>query len=281
MTWPALKRNFPQQGFADYVKTLVWTRWRPSAIVWHNTAAPSLAQWIKSAKVDAEQGRTAGASRIRSLEAFFRDNNDWSGCPHLFIANDYIWVMNPLTDPGVHSPSWNHIALGIEMIGDFSKEDDDAGEGLRVKNNTIFATAILCSTLGIDPQSKIWLHKQDPKTTHDCPGEDIARDKEQMIGDVADLMAGGEHDALDTQLVIMKGEPPIRLDSERMGVTVVSGLAFRTGPGVLNPSRSELPKGVPLTILDEAANGTTAWLKVKTPAGHIGWVAGKFVKEKA
>lgn len=280
MSWPAIKRNFTQQGFADYVKTLVWSRWRPTAVVWHNTAAPSLAQWIKSAEADRREGLVPGISRIRSLENFFRNNRDWSGCPHLFIANDYIWVMNPLGEPGVHSPSWNHIALGIEMIGDFSREDDDAGEGLRVKNNTIFATALLCSTLGIDPLSKIWLHKQDPKTTHDCPGEDIARDKGDMIESVGHLMAGGEHNPVDTGHIIGTGAG-IEKFPERRGITSVDSLSFRTGPGVLNPSRSELPKGVQLTILDEAPNGSTRWLKVQTPNGHIGWVAGKFVKEIA
>lgn len=280
MSWPAVKRNFNQQGFADYVKTLAWVKWRPSAIVWHNTAAPSLAQWIKTAKQDMEKGLIPGTTRIRNLEMFFRDNNHWSGCPHLFIANDFIWVMNPLVEPGVHSPSWNHISIGIEMVGDFSIEDDDTGEGLRVKNNTIFATAILCATLGIDPMSKIWLHKQDPKTTHDCPGQDISRDKAVMINDVADLMAGGEHSPSDTVTVIAGGsaEKPVK---ERKAITTVSDLSFRSGPGVSNPARSELPKGVTLVVLDEAANGTTSWLKVKTPAGHIGWVAGKFTKEVA
>ena len=280
MSWPAIKRNFTQEGFANYVKTLVWSRWRPTAIVWHNTAAPSLAQWIKSAKADEAAGFVGGSSRIRNLEVFFRDNNHWSGSPHLFIANDYIWVFNPLTDPGVHSPSWNHVALGIEMIGDFSKEDDDSGEGLKVKNNTIFATALLCSTLGIDPLSKIWLHKQDPRTTHDCPGKNIAQDKGDMIQDVADLITGGEHDPVQVGGVIA-GHPLLITVERGKGVTTVDGLAFREGPGVLNRAASYLPKGVTLTILDEAANGTTAWLKVKTPAGYIGWVAGKYVEKKA
>ena len=282
MSWPAIKRNFTQEGFANYVKTLVWSRWRPTAIVWHNTAAPSLAQWIKSAKADEAAGFVGGSSRIRNLEVFFRDNNHWSGSPHLFIANDYIWVFNPLTDPGVHSPSWNHVALGIEMIGDFSKEDDDSGAGLAVKNNTIFATALLCSTLGIDPQSKIWLHKQDPKTTHDCPGKNIAVDKMEMIEDVADLMTGGEHEAFDTAAIIQGVANPHSPNRATFQcITTVNQLAFREGPGVLNRAASYLPKGVTLTILDEAANGTTAWLKVKTPTGYIGWVAGKYVEKKA
>lgn len=276
MTWPAVKKAFSQDEFVKYVRALPASKWRPSMIVWHNTAAPTLAQWIKSAEQDRAAGLIPGITRIRNLESFFENNNHWSGCPHLFIANDVIWVMNPLTSPGVHSPSWNSISFGIEMIGDFDKEEDDSGEGLRVKNNSIFATAILCETFGIDPATRIMLHKQDPKTTHDCPGKNMAQDKEKMILAVQDLMTGGEHSSEQVAQVIA-GVPP-SAPTTRNGTTIVDGLAFRSGPGVTNDSRGSLPKGTAVTVLDEAKNGTSSWLHVKTPAGYFGWVAGKFVQ---
>ncbi len=264
--WPAVKQAFQQEPFRAYVQSLVFNQWRPNKIVWHNTAQPTLKQWIKSADEDARQGKVPGISRIRNLELFFKDNNGWSGCPHLFVANDAIWVMNPLTAPGVHSPSWNGTAIGIEMIGDFSTEDDDSGEGFKVKSNTIFATAVLCSALGIDPRTEIFLHKQDPRTTHDCPGEHIARDKQAMIEAVIDLMDGGEHHPQNED-----APPP----TVRQVVTVVDNLNFRVGPSVLSVARSQLPKNVQLTVLDTASG----WLKVKTPAGYIGWVAGRYTQE--
>ncbi len=272
MTWPAVKRGFNQESFRLYVESLRWAGWRPSKIVWHNTAAPSLAQWIKSAQADLAKGLQPGISRINSLENFFRDNNHWSGCPHLFVANDFIWVMNPLTAPGVHSPSWNSTSIGIEMIADFDREDPESGEGLKVKNNTIFATAILCSAIGIEPTDSIFWHRQDPKTTHACPGEKIIGDKQSMIESVADLMTGGEHSA--------QPDEPAPTPPERNGFTTVADLAFRRGPGVDNPSTGSLPIHTRLTILDQAPNGTSTWLKVRSPAGYIGWVAGKFVKQE-
>lgn len=264
--WPAVKKDFGQESFRLYVASLAWSNWRPNKIVWHNTAAPTLKQWIKSADDDARNGKIPGISRIINLERFFKDNNNWSGCPHLFIANDRIWVMNPLTAPGVHSPSWNGTSIGIEMIGDFSTEDDDSGEGLKVKGNTIFATAVLCASLGIDPKTQIFLHKQDPRTTHDCPGEHIARDKQPMIDAVIDLMDGGEHNPQN------EGATP---PAQRQVVTTVDNLNFRIGPSVLSEARSQLPKNVQLTVLDTASD----WLKVKTPAGYIGWVSGRYTKE--
>lgn len=289
MTWPAVKQSFVQDDFRRYVAGLAWSSWRPSKIVWHNTAAPSLAQWIKSADADRAAGRVPGSTRIGNLENFFRFDNHWSGCPHLFITNDFIWVMNPLTSPGVHSPSWNNTAIGIEMVGDFSSEDDDAGEGLKVKQNTVFATAILCSALGLDPTSgavghtdhsvagTIFLHKQDWATSHDCPGKDIANDKAAMIADVADLMAGGEHDPAGVAAVIA-GDVPKPPSLIRHGVTTADDLNFRRGPGVNNESTGSLPKGVELTVLAEARNGSSTWLQVRTPAGHIGWVSGRYVQ---
>ena len=281
MAWPAIKRPFLQDEFRQYVETLSWLRWRPSKIVWHNTAAPSLAQWIKSANDDRSRGLVPGTTRINNLENYFRYQNKWSGCPHLFIPNDFIWEMNPLTAQGTHSPSFNTTAIGIEMVGDFEREDDDVGDGLAVKRNTVFATAVLCSALGLEPsESVIYLHKQDPRTTHDCPGKDIAVDKIRMIGEVANLMNGGEHDPDEVAAIIATGAsskpPPI----ERRGVTIVSDLNLRRGPGVINESIGSLPKQVQLIITGEAKNQDTAWLCVRTPAGFTGWVAAQYVKQE-
>lgn len=290
MTWPAVKRPFTQEAFRGYVGSMTWLGWRPSKIVWHNTAAPSLSQWIKSANADRDKGLVPGITRIGNIENFFRYDNKWSGCPHLFIANDLIWVMNPLSASGVHSPSWNNTAIGIEMVGDFAAEDDDSGEGLKVKQNTIFATAILCSALGLDPISgevdhnhkttgTIFLHKQDWATTHDCPGEHIAGHKLAMISEVSGLMSGGEHDPHAVAAVISGQPPPPPSVHSRNGITNAGDLNVRRGPGVANESIGSLPKGTKLEILTQAKNGTSEWLQIRTPLGHVGWVSSRYVTE--
>lgn len=270
MSWPAVKYALTQEQFRAYVQTLTWPSWRPSLVVWHNTAAPSLAQWETTAEQDKLAGRVPGTTRINNLEQYFRFDQNWSGAPHLFIAEDFIWVFNPLTTPGVHSPSWNSLSWGFEMVGDFSKEDDDAGAGLKVKNNCIFATAVLCAAIGIEPSKSIRLHKEDPRTTHDCPGRDIAQDKLAMISSVVALMPGGEH---------TPPEPKEKPVVERYGLVTVEDLNFRRGPSASEESTGTLPKGTELTILDSAKNQTTEWFKVRTPAGYVGWVAGKYIQE--
>ena len=44
---------------------------------------------------------------MRNLEAYYRDEQDWSAGPHLFVADDLIWVFTPLRTSWVHSPSWD------------------------------------------------------------------------------------------------------------------------------------------------------------------------------
>ncbi len=294
--WPAVKLGFKQEEFKQYVSGLSWPSWRPTKIVWHNTAAPTDAQWIKSAASDKANGLVPGISRIRSLEEFFKNNNHWSGCPHLFIASDLIWVMNPLTSPGVHSPSWNSTSIGIEMIGDYDVEDDETGVGLMVKNNTIFATAVLCEAIGLEVSDgvvervmrgnevvnhkvsgTIFLHKQDWATTHDCPGAHVSQDKAKMIAGVQALMSGGEHNSEDTGAVI-GGQAPPPPPAPWKGKTKVGDLNLRRGPGVMNESMGKLPANLLLIVSSEAKNGTTNWLRVTTPAGYTGWVGGSFVE---
>jgi hypothetical protein len=176
-------RSFQPAEFDAYCHTLRWEAWRPSFIVLHNTAIPSLAQ------------RPGGltAAHIRNLEAFYRDRQKWRAGPHLFVDDAQIWVFTPLTVSGVHSPSWNKVALGIEMLGDYEAEPFDAGRGKQVRANTVAAMATLCAVLGLDPQT-IRLHREDPLTTHLCPGKNVR--KLEVMQEVQDLILarhGGDH----------------------------------------------------------------------------------------
>ena len=124
---------------------------------------------------------------------FYRDEQHWSAGPHLFIDDKQIWVFTPLTVSGVHSPSWNKTALGIEMLGDYDKEAFNSGRGLQVQKNAVAAIATLSAVLGFNPET-MKLHREDPLTTHACPGRNV--NKTVFIQAVKDLMAarhGGEH----------------------------------------------------------------------------------------
>jgi hypothetical protein len=176
-------KSFSAEDFDAYCHTLQWVAWRPSFIVLHNTGVPSLAQ--------RPNGLTQ--QHIKSLEAFYRDEQKWKAGPHLFVDDKQIWVFTPLTVSGTHSPSWNKLALGVEMLGDYEKEDFTAGRGLKVRRNAVAALATLSAILGLDPQT-LRLHREDPLTTHACPGKNVR--KLEVIQEVADLLVSrhaGEH----------------------------------------------------------------------------------------
>ena len=180
MPWKGIvNRSLTPDGFAQYVETLSFGTWRPRFVVLHNTAAPTLAQW--------RAGPTSAQQRILNLEAFYRDQQRWSAGPHLFIADDLIWAFTPLTTPGVHSPSWNHVSWGVEMVGDYSREAFDQGSGMNVAANAVRALATLHMLMGLDPTT-LKLHKEDPATTHDCPGRNV--NKTDIITRVQAQMAG-------------------------------------------------------------------------------------------
>ena len=180
---PIVGLSFSAQGFDAYCHSLQWNAWRPSFIVLHNTAIPSL----------ATRPNGLNKNHIDGLVRYYRDDQKWSAGPHLFVDDHQIWVFTPLTVSGVHSPSWNKYALGIEMLGDFAVEAFDSGRGAAVRKNAVAAMATLCAVLGIPP-STMKLHKEDPGTTHKCPGTKVK--KQEVIAEVNQLILqrhGNEH----------------------------------------------------------------------------------------
>jgi N-acetylmuramoyl-L-alanine amidase CwlA len=187
MSWKGIVgRPFSPAQFDEYCHDLIWDAWRPTLIVLHNTAVPTLAQ------------RPGGFTEqhIKNLEIYYRDTQKWSAGPHLFVDDKNIWVFTPLTMSGVHSPSWNKLSIGVEMLGDYNREEFESGRGHKVKANTELALASICAVLGIPPE-QIRLHKEDPKTTHDCPGKKVV--KSVIISDVKEIIEmrhSGEHNPL-------------------------------------------------------------------------------------
>lgn len=180
---PIVGLSFGQDDFDSYCKALNWAAWRPSFIAIHNTAVPSLAQ------------RPIGFTRqhISNLEAYYKGKG-WRAGPHLFIDDKQIWAFTPLTTTGRHSPGWNNVAIGIEMLGNYETESFSSGRGAAVRENAVAATASISRRLGLDPDT-IRLHKEDPLTDHDCPGRNVR--KSEFIAEVGAKIAsyyGADHD---------------------------------------------------------------------------------------
>jgi hypothetical protein len=270
MVWtPIDGRALSVDEFKAHVEGLNLSSWKPIGVVWHNTAAPTLVQWKKYTR----------QHWMESLASYYKGLG-WSAGPHMFIDDEKINLFTPLTHRGVHSPSFNAQYIGIEHVGDYAVEDDDSGPGLNVKNNGIAATAILCAHFGIPADTAhIKLHKQDPRTTHDCPGKDMADDYYKSVQAVVEYMGtGGEH-APDWGNHVDPGLPAPVSPAVRLGYTLVADLNLRESSSASSRAIVALSKGRPVTILGQAQNGNTLWFHVKLPDKNFeGWVAARYVQ---
>jgi hypothetical protein len=174
-----IAKGFTAAEFEDYVRTLRFDQWRPQFVVVHNTGDPTFAEWHS---VPPEE-------RLSGLQSYYRDDQEWSAGPHLFVADDKIWVFTPLTTPGVHSPSWNHVSWGVEIVGDYDREVFRSD----VRANVISALTTLHEAIGLDPLT-LKLHKEDPRTTHTyCPGSHISKNDIVSAIQHALFVETGEH----------------------------------------------------------------------------------------
>lgn len=144
----------------NYTNNMQWT---PTFCVLHNTATPTLAQ--------RPNGFTE--EHMKSLQGYY-SGLGWSGGPHFFVDQNGVWAFNPINKKGVHSPSWNSVAIGVEMLGDYSFESFIQGNGAKVRQNSIDLMAELHTHFDFDT-STMKIHKEDPKTDHNCPGKNVIK----------------------------------------------------------------------------------------------------------
>ena len=162
----------------ERINALQWTDWRPQGITLHNTAEPSLAQW-------AETG-AAHDARIRNLQSFYEHEQGWHAGPHWFVSRNWInWFSNPLQS-GIHSRCFNATRFGIEMVGDYNKEEFNSGDGAMVRDNAVFLIAALNLKFNFDP-GDLTFHVECKKDNHDCPGKKVV--KADVISRVREMMA--------------------------------------------------------------------------------------------
>ena len=163
--FPIIGRRFGSQAWASYVSSLTLTEeFRPKFVVVHNTSSPTLAQ------------RPVGftAQHMENLREYY-GGLGWKGGPHAFVDDNGIWAFNPLNRAGRHSPSWNRLSWGVEMLGEFDDESFSSGRGAKVGDNAVRAVAVLCSKIGV-PASTLRFHNEDPLTDHKhCPGKNVVK----------------------------------------------------------------------------------------------------------
>jgi hypothetical protein len=192
MTFLAEPKGYTPAEFSAFVAGLKWDAWRPRFITLHNTGVPSLANWLSPAH-PAKQ-------RIVAQKHYERDILHWHSGVHLFVAQDLIWNLCDLTQVGVSVSCWNHLTLGVEMVGDYASESFDAGPGAQVRDNAVAALAVLHSRLGLRPDGfklgvrGLHFHKECARDHHDCPGRNVV--KADVVARVLSQMAALKSEAL-------------------------------------------------------------------------------------
>ena len=161
--FPVIGRPLLADGIDAYVRSADprWIR----GITIHHTSAPSLAQ------------RPNGflEQHMHNLRSYYRGLG-WSAGPHFFIDEDQAWAFSPITKPGIHAKSFNRSHVGIEMLGDYDREDPWSGRGLQVLTMTASIVAELLRSLNLDI-SAVNFHRDDPRTDKTCPGSRIEKAK--------------------------------------------------------------------------------------------------------
>lgn len=248
MAWAGIvNRAFTAQTVGAYLRTLK----RPGFVqfvVVHNTGAPSL----KTYRGYADRAKPISDSQwLRNLEGYYRDQQHWSAGPHWFVTPNPLGILafTPSTVRGTHSPSWNAISLGIEMVGDFQSEPFDTG----VQRNVVALLAELHIWLGISPDT-IRFHREDVNTTHkDCPGKNVV--KSALIAAVKAKIAsikGNVPVALLDMPNDVEEHPPAETDSDTTDIS----------------ARRKTPD-----TAEADAETRTSWVKRKW-RGITGWFTG-------
>lgn len=131
----------------------------PSFLVIHHTWKPRKDEWN-------------GATSIAGLKKYY-EGLGWSAGPHLFVAEDGIWLFTDMYEVGIHAGAGNGslatgYSVGIEVVGDY---DNEVWSGQTLKN-AVGAISALLGRLSI-PQSKIMFHRDYSSKT--CPGKSITK----------------------------------------------------------------------------------------------------------
>jgi len=144
----------------EYLSTIKKPDWC-KAITLHHTGVPSLVQ--------RPQGLNIGM--IANIRDFYKNDNGWSAGPHLYIDEDEIYGLCDLRKKGVHAISFNKIAIGIEVLGWYDKEDPKTGRGLACWQTAAGAVRVLLNWLNLEPnEDTVLFHRDDPETCGTCPG---------------------------------------------------------------------------------------------------------------
>jgi hypothetical protein len=165
MSFANVGKVWTVDSFKEYLKGIKKPVYAKS-ITLHHTGAPSLGQRPQGFLIQ----------HIHNIQNFYKSLG-WNRGPHLFIDEDQIFGMTPLTVSGIHAVSFNRNSIGIEILGEYDTEDPLSGRGLACMKTTAAVVKVLGEWLDIPiNETTLKFHRDDPKTSKTCPGKNVKKD---------------------------------------------------------------------------------------------------------
>jgi hypothetical protein len=151
--------------FVRYVESLAFPSPLPTRIFVHHTWIPRKEDW-------------AGHDTILAMKSVYETrrwqdgqgqwHEGWDAGPHLFVAEDGIWLFSDLRFDGVGVYGQNYRSRHLEIVGDYDNETPSGA----ILTNTIAALGILHEKLGLDIR-RLNFHRDF--ATNSCPGRAIEK----------------------------------------------------------------------------------------------------------
>jgi hypothetical protein len=148
-------RRLSLHEFKDYVSDFDFGPTLPDKLVLHHTWRPTKEGW-------------AGERSIQGLKNYY-EGKGWPAGPHLFVAEDGIWLFSTMRKDGIHAGDLNRLSIGIEVVGDY---DHEKWPG-QTKTNALGVIKVLSERFGLD-KNAIFFHRDVSSKT--CPGSAITKD---------------------------------------------------------------------------------------------------------
>lgn len=159
-----LGQKLNQDEFRNYVATYDFGRIKPDSLVIHHTWSPKKKDW-------------KGESTLMGIKNYY-EGLGWNAGPHLFIAEDGIWLFTPMNEVGIHAGKGNShskfgmlqgYSIGIEVVGDY---DVERWTG-KTYSNALATIRILMDKLNLTTE-QIFFHRDF--SSKSCPGHAITKE---------------------------------------------------------------------------------------------------------
>lgn len=141
--------------FRHYIKEYYFGAQPANKLVIHHTWKPTKELWT-------------GQQSILALKGYY-ERKGWKAGPHLFIAEDGIWLFTPMRNNGIHAGILNPRSIGIEVVGNY---DAEVWSG-NTKINALGAITFLMKQLRLE-NDDIYFHRDISGKS--CPGQAITKE---------------------------------------------------------------------------------------------------------